>query len=185
MTPINRLGDHWAVEIDVGVLQTLCGRALLADIVRGTAGRIRVPIPQRGLAFSPATSRVPFSDGSTFSDDSMWRVGTAHVKGDGQAGQRLLLEGLAPGYPIQKGRFLTLETSEGSSAHIFTSDAEVSEGGEVVVDFWPILWRQPRDGDHVEIDKPYLEGLVVDAGGQSIDIFASVRTDRFTIEEEG
>lgn len=164
LTPLNRTGDHWALEVDVGVLATECGMELLADLVRGTAERIRVPIPQPGV------------DTGT--------PGAPAVKGAGQAGSSLILDGLTPQYVLKKGRFLTVETEDGSSAHAITAEVVADADGEVTVSFWPMLWLEPGDNDTVEIAEPYIEGLKVESGVQtSSGRFASVTTDSFVIEE--
>jgi hypothetical protein len=163
LTPLSRLGDHWAVEVAPGVLATLCGRRLLADIVRGVGERIRVPIPQPGLDTGEPGSSV--------------------VRGNGQSGSTLALTRIAPHYPFQKGQFVTVVTAGGASAHILTADVAASAGGEATLSFWPLLWLAPSDGDRVEVRDPFLEGLIVDEGGQSSSSFAAVTTDSFTIEE--
>lgn len=163
LTPLNRSGDHWAVEVDPGVLATQCGMALLADIVRGMGERIRVPIPQPRVA-----TGTP---------------GAPRVKGAGQAGNSLVLDGLTPAYPLLKGRFLTVETPDGPTAHIIAAQAIVAASGEVTVSFWPSLWNPPSDNDVVEISEPYIEGLIVDDGDVTSGRFAAVTNDAFTIEE--
>lgn len=163
LTPLRRTGDHWAVEIAPGVLGTLCGRRLLADIVRGVGERIRVPIPQPGLDTGAPGSPV--------------------VDGAGQAGSTLALKNVTPHYAFQKGQFVTVETAEGASAHLIDTDAVADAAGGVTISFWPMMWLEPADGDSVEVSDPYLEGLIVDEGGQSSGSFAAVTTDSFTIEE--
>lgn len=163
LSPLTRAGDHWAMEIDPRALGTVCGRELMADLSGGVANRVRVFIPQPGV-----DTGAP---------------GLPKVKGAGQAGTSLLLDGLTPQYPIRKGWFLTVVTAEGATAHIVTAEAIVAANGEVTVSFWPELWLQPADNDGVEIAEPYLEGLVVDEGGQASAYMAAVMTDPFVIEE--
>lgn len=183
LSPINRAGDHWSVEIDVGAMAALCGRSLLADIVRGVGERVRVPIPQVGIDVGAVEfGSVPHSDGSYFSDGAGYRSPPC-VKGDGQAGSVLALQTLVPGSVVKKGLFFTLETAAGSSAHIVTAAATADADGDLSLPFWPMLWRPPADGDVVEMLNPYLEGFVIDEGGQSSGLFASVRTDSFVVEE--
>lgn len=164
LTGLNRQGDHWAVEIDPGALATFCGRALLADIVRGTGERIRVPLPQN----------------TGWSSTSL---GEPRVNGGGQAGSLLSVDGLWYGVPILKGSFFTLETAEGSSAHIVTASVFGDEAGQADIPFWPMLWREPADNDVLKMHNPYIEGFIVDDGDQASGSFPLVRTDAFTIEE--
>lgn len=163
LTGLNRQGDHWAVEIDPGTLATACGRELLADIVRGTGERLRVPLPQPGIDVGP--------------------VGSPRVKGGGQAGSSLALDGLTPNALIRKGWFFTLETADGPTAHLLTGHVVADSSGEATVSFWPMMWREPADNDRVEMISPFIEGLIVDEGDQASGSFSSVRTDAFTIEE--
>lgn len=184
LSPLRRSGDHWAVEVDTGVLATLCGRALLADIVRGVGERIRVPIPQVGVDVgSPGTESVTHSDGTPFSDGAPYAPVMPRVSGSGQAGSSLLLEAFTPEYEVRKGQFFTLVTADGSSAHIVTAATVANSLGQATVTFWPMLWLEPADGSHVEWIAPYIEGLIVDDGGQQSGVFAAVRTDSFVIEE--
>lgn len=163
LTPLNRAGDHLAIEVDPGVLATCCGRELLADLARGMGQRLRAPIPE------PGTDKGA--------------PGLPRVNGAGQSGTSLVLDGLTPQYAIRKGWFFTVVTSDGPTAHIVAEEAIASADGEVTVTFWPELWLEPADGDLIEIAEPYIEGLIVDEGDQSSGRFASVTTDSFVIEE--
>lgn len=163
ITGLNRQGDHWAVEVDPGVLGTACGRELLADIVRGTGERLRVPLPQPGVDVGP--------------------VGAPQVKGAGQAGSALLIDGLTPHYVIRKGYFFTVETPDGPTAHLVTATMVANAAGEATVPFWPMLWLEPADNDVVEMAAPYIEGLIVDEGDQTSGRVAAVTTSSFVIEE--
>ena len=183
LTPINRTGDHWSVEIDVGTLSISCGRELLADIVRGPSERIRVMLPQNGIDIgAPGGLVVPHSDGSYFSGGSGY-VSRISVDGDGQEGNTLAVKLFTPGYVARKGFFFTLETAAGSSAHILTETLVADASGLAELRFWPMLWRPPADNDAVIFSAPYFEGFIVDDGGQSFGVFKSVRTDSFVIEE--
>jgi len=90
--------------------------------------------------------------------------GSPVVRGEGQAGSSLRIFRLA-------------------SAHILTADVVANGSGEAVLSLWPMLWLEPRDGDPVEVRAPYVEGLIVDEGGQASAGFPAVMTDSFTIEE--
>lgn len=163
LTPLNRPGDHWAVEVDVGAMDTACGRTLLADIVRGMGERIRIPLPQPGI-----------NTGSP---------GLPKVNGADQAGSSLIMDGFTAGYVIAKGRFMTVVTPDGPTAHIVTAAVTASGGGAATVSFWPDLWLPPADNDVVEIAAPYIEGLIVDDGGQLSGLLGIVTSDAFVVEE--
>ncbi len=187
VSPLDGMGDHWAVEVDPLAMGTECGRRLLSKLVRGPRRRVRVPIPQRGFDIGqPGGLRaVPHGDGAFFSDVTGYAPIRPRVDGSGQSGSTLRMIGATPGYVVREGLFFTLETRFGSSAHIVTEDAVTDDAGRVEVAFWPMLWRDPADGDHVEMFEPYIEGLVVDQGGQASVGFPAVTTDPFTVEEAG
>lgn len=163
LTPLNRAGDHWAIEVDTGVMARSCGRELLADIARGMGERIRVPVPEPGV--------------------DKGAPGTPLVNGADQAGTSLDLDGLTPQYVIRKGWFFTLTTTDGSSAHIVTEEAVVDASNEVTVTFWPELWLEPGDNDVIELVEPFIEGLIVEDGDQTSGLAAAVMNDSFVVEE--
>jgi hypothetical protein len=163
ISPLNRAGDHWAVEVNVRALETLCGRALLADIVRGVGERVRVPITQPGIDVGP--------------------VGSPVVDGDGADGSSLPLTGLTANLIIRKGYFLTVETAAGATAHIVTETVVVGADTKAGVSIWPMLWLEPADGDRVEMVDPYLEGLIIDSGTQGVAGLPAVLTESFVVEE--
>ena len=184
LSPISRVGDHWAIEVDTGTLATSCGRALLAKIARGSGGRLRVPIPQKGINLGHRGDAVPepHSDGAFFSDGTGYSLGMPRVKGDDQSGSSLLVSAFA-GETMAEGRFLTIETATGATAHIVTAPAEADSDGNLLIPIWPMMWRAPADGDRVEVVEPYIEGYIVESGGQAFQLFAAVRTDAFMVEE--
>lgn len=175
MTPLSRQGDHWAVEIDPGVLARHCGQQLLSDIACGATERIRVPLARRSWGYSAGPAPV--------------------VEGSDQAGTTLIVSGLQSGGIFPKGDFFTLETAEGPTAHLIRETVLAGTGGVATFSFWPALWLPPADGDSVEINYPYLEGLVVDEGSQTWrnrwtptshsqrQVPVGVITDKFLIEE--
>lgn len=163
LSPLNRAGDHFAIEVDPGVLGTACGRELLVDLARSHGKRLRAPIPEPGVTKGP--------------------VGVPRVNGSGQAGTSLNLDGFTPQLAIRKGWFFTLETAEGSSAHIVAADVVAGVSTTATVTFWPELWLEPTDNDRVHFIDPYIEGLIVDEGDQASGVFAAVTTSAFVIEE--
>lgn len=173
LTPLNRQGDHWAVEIDPGLLALHCGLELLSDIACGAGERVRVPLPSspRGVSAGPAPV----------------------VNGGDQAGRTLSVTGLYDTL-FRKGDFFTVVTAEGPTAHQLRETVQAS-GGMADFSFWPSLWLPPADGDAIELNNPYLEGLVVEEGTQTWKnrrqpkysnnrhLAVGVLTDKFLIEE--
>lgn len=163
LTPLTRAGDHFAMEVDPGPLAAMCGRELLADLARGVGERVRVPLPEPGI--------------------DKGAPGTPLVNGADQAGTSLDLDGLTPQFAIRKGWFITLETTDGATAHIVTAESIADADGEATVTFWPELWLPPADNDAVEISEPYIEGLIVEDGDQTSGLSRAVLTDSFVVEE--
>ena len=163
LSPLNRSGDHFAIEVDVGALGAACGRELLVDIARGMGERLRVPLPDRGI--------------------DKGAPGTPRVKGADQAGTSLDLDGFSPQYAILKGWFFTVVTPDGPSAHLVAETVVADAAGEATVTFWPALWLEPADNDLIVLIDPYIEGLVVEDGDQTSGLSRSVSTDSFVVEE--
>lgn len=163
--PLNRTGDHWAMEIDPKALGTDCGREMIADIVQGSGERIRALVPQLGI------------DTGT--------PGTPKVKGASQIGSSLLIDGLTVGYVIAKGRFLTVEHATRPSLHIVKAAVTADGSGEATVTFWPPLRASPADNCDVELAAPYIEGFIDGAGRHGLGGgLAALTVEAFVLEED-
>lgn len=81
------------------------------------------------------------------------------VKGAGQAGSQILIDGLTPGQPIKTGWFLSI-ISDGQR-FLYRADADTVATGEgaALIDLQEMLRRPPDDNDVVEIVAPKIEGL--------------------------
>jgi hypothetical protein len=161
---ISHPGDHWAIEVETGVMALMDARALSVDVLLATANPVRLRVPQPDL--------------------DIGTPGKAIVSGDGQAGSFLALTGLTPGYWLRKGQFLTVETSDSGRLYQVAAHATADAFGAVTVALWPILHVPPMDGDPVEIAEPYIEGLIEDGGGHEVGLIAAGEPEGFTIEEE-
>ena len=162
--PISRPGDHWSAEVDVGVLSTVCGRELIADVLRGAGETVRVPIPQPGI--DPGAP------------------GSVRIKGAGQSGTEVEMDGFTPYFALRKGWFLTIETSGAERAYLVCEEVIADAAGEATVTLWPMLHVQPADNDTVEIAEPYLVGLIDEGGDHESGLLPAVTLDSFTVEEE-
>lgn len=163
--PMTNLDDHWAIEIDVGVLGAECGRELLADIVRGGGEPLRVHIPQIGI-----NTGAP---------------GNPKVKGAGQNGSSLILDGFTPHHVIRKGWFMTVEHAVFPSVHIVTAEAAADASSEATVSFWPGLRTIPADNTEIEIADPWIQGLVDEGGDHETGLLKALTLGKFVIEERG
>ncbi len=163
--PVSRMGDHWAMEVDTGALSTLAARALTADILSAGAEPVRIAIPQPGVQIGPP--------------------GAPRVKGAGQSGSSIELDGFPPYALVQKGRFITIETGgEGRAYLVDVADTVANASGEITLALWPMLHVEPSDNDVVEVVSPYIEGLIAEGGDHASGLLAAVTPDQFEIEEQ-
>lgn len=76
------------------------------------------------------------------------------------AGASLSLTGLAAGYSIPEGKWVTVEAASGRrSAHLVAGDFVASGGGAGFASIWPSL-REPSVAGTLRIGTPYVEGLI-------------------------
>lgn len=104
------------------------------------------------------------------------------VKGAGQAGALLSIDGLTPGYIIRKGQFFTVVTGGQRFLYRAASAAVANGGGEALVALRTMLRRSPADNDVVKILVPEIEGFVRDLGGVTVGLDHEVAL-RFTVRE--
>lgn len=160
--PVGSMGDHWAIEIDPGVLAACCGAELIADLLSGTRERIAIRIPQQG-------DRGP--------------VGAVVVDGDDQSGSLLNVRGLTPQFAVGKGWFLSIRMEGVRFVHMVLAQAVADAAGEASLALWPMLRVPPSDGDAVEIADPWLEGQLMEGGEYETGMFPTIRPAAFVIEE--
>lgn len=161
--PVDRPGDHWALEIDTGTLRTSCGQALMADIVRGRAQPVAIQIPEPGI-----------DKGSP---------GDLKVDGAGQAGEFLNVRGGNPSVIIRKGWFISVYSGGHWYAHMVTQTTANDLAGSNTLSLWPMLRAPHADNDLVEVAKPMIEGLVVEGGDYGVRRPHIVRPGTILIEE--
>jgi hypothetical protein len=108
--------------------------------------------------------------------------GAPLVKGAGQAGTSLVIDGLPTGYVIRKGQFMSV-VSAGQRFLYRTKTAATANGaGEATVQFRTMLRRPPNDNDVVEITQPTIEGFVRDLGEWAVGVERLVGL-QFTVRE--
>lgn len=107
--------------------------------------------------------------------------GTPLVKGAGQAGTSLVIDGLPNGYVIRKGQFLSVVSA--GQRFLYRAKANAtSVAGTATVPLRTMLRRPPNDNDVVEIAQPMIEGFVRDLGEWAVGIERLVGL-QFTIKE--
>lgn len=107
--------------------------------------------------------------------------GAPLVKGAGQAGASLTIDGLPNGYVIRKGQFLSV-VSVGQRFLYRAKASATSVAGTATVPLRTMLRRPPNDNDVVEIAQPMVEGFVRDLGEWAVGVDRLVGL-QFTVRE--
>ena len=104
------------------------------------------------------------------------------VKGAGQAGTQILIDGLTPGQPIKTGWFLSIISA--GQRFLYRADADTAATGEgaALIDLQEMLRRPPNDNDVVELVKPMIEGYARDVREIEVGIDHEV-VIQFTLRE--
>lgn len=160
--PINRGGDHWAMDISLPDMDAECGREIVADLLLGSGQTVRVYLPQ-----SEIKTGAP---------------GSPKVKGAGQFGSELDADGFTPYAVIRKGWWVTIETGGRGRLHLTQAEVIADAAGEATLSLWPSL-RAPADNDDIEIIDPYIEGTLERGGEHGAGILPTLSIDPFTVEE--
>lgn len=107
--------------------------------------------------------------------------GTPLVKGAGQAGTSLVVDGLPNDYVIRKGQFLSV-VSAGQRFLYRAKASATSVAGTATIPLRTMLRRPPNDNDVVEIAQPMIEGFVRDLGEWAVGVDRLVGL-QFTVRE--
>lgn len=142
--PINRPGDHFEIEIDVGSLPTMCARELTTDVRQGRGQRLRVPLPQQ--------------------DIKTGAVGVTLVDGDDQSGSSIDIKNGGAQAVIRKGWHVTIVTDGIGRLYEVRAETIIAADGTATLPIWPMLRVPPADDDVVEISEPFIEGYRVSGG---------------------
>lgn len=161
--PLARKGDHWAIDVEIGGLDPVCGAALVADLVRASGETVTLALPQ--LVVDPALVTDPA------------------VYGGGQAGSLLTIDGLPIGYAVRKGRFFSVITGGRRYVYIVTAATVADGAGRATLAFWPMLRAGPADNDVVEFIAPRIEGFIDDGGTFDTGLLPIATLKSFSIEE--
>lgn len=161
--PVDRPGDHWALEIDIGTLRTTCGQALMADIVRGRSQPVAIQIPEPGI--------------------DKGAPGAVVIDGAGQSGEALDVKGGTPGAVLRKGWFISLFTAGHWFAHMVAETVVLDVAGKATVTVWPMLRTPHADNDPVAVVNPMIEGFVIEGGDYGVRRPYIVRPGTILIEE--
>ncbi|RZJ01813.1 MAG: hypothetical protein EON90_02050 [Brevundimonas sp.] len=111
--------------------------------------------------------------------------GSPLVKGAGQAGSVLTIDGLTPHYVLKKRQWLTVTISGRIYAYRVASETMADSTGEADVPLQTMLRRSPTDNAAVEIAAPRIEGFATVPEGAWATDTAGLVSLAFTIEERG
>jgi hypothetical protein len=137
---INRLGTRFGLRLTLPPKDTRDEALVIQSrLLRAREDRLRMAWPQPGLV-------IP-------------NPGAPIVAAAVTAGTMLPLAGLAPGFLIREGQFLSIVHGR-RYIHMFSADATVGSDGTVNAPIWPMLRTPLSIGDVVEISEPKIEGLV-------------------------
>lgn len=145
-TPLDRMGDKWALDVSVPSIRWAgCGMALAADLVRGRRVLLGLTIPE------PGVTQTGF--------------GTPKIMGGGQSGSAIDVDGLDGGAVVPKGKFIEIQTGGYSYVHMVTAEATADGSGEIEgLEIWPMLRASPADNAAVVMAYPRIWGFREEPG---------------------
>jgi hypothetical protein len=108
--------------------------------------------------------------------------GLPRVKTAGQQGVFLLIDGLAVGYTLRVGQFLSLIVAGQRYLHRVAAQVAAGGDGSALVELQEMLRVSPPDNAVVEIVDPKVEGYARDVGEVSVGIDRRVGI-QFTVRE--
>lgn len=159
---INRKGSRYAIDF---VMPPMTYAESMAWIdLQSEDQTVIMAIPQPGVEPGAAT-------------------GPTAVKGAGQAGSVLVVDGFAPGFAVQKGVWLSVATGGQRWLHRVAADVTASGVGEASLPLQTMLRQSPSDNAVVNLDVGYIEGyakVAEDAWTVGPDRLVYLK---FTIEE--
>ena len=146
---INRLGDRWAVAVELPRLSLRAARDWSADLVSARRFGARWKLRQPGLKIGAP--------------------GAPLVAGAGQGGMMLSVDGMTPYAGWQKGQFVSIVTDGRRYLYQFAAAGAAAADGGAAFAFSTPLRVAPADNDPVEF-VPQIEGrLAGDDASWTID----------------
>lgn len=150
------------------------------------------PISDPGLAATWAAFLAKLSEGESFYlypplIDLHTVTGTPRVKGAGQAGQTLLLDGFNPGDTLRAGGFVCYDTSTFRMLHIVAETMVADGAGEIALPVRPMIRKSPPDNALVTVSYPTCEMILENSDvdlltlteavqyGQTVNVIEDVR----------
>lgn len=109
-------------------------------------------------------------------------AGTPRVKGGGQGGLSLLIDGLPAGYQLRQGQFVSVIVSGRRYLHSLAAAVTANGSGEATLSLEQMIRFPPPENAVVEIDQPMIEGLARDVQDAEVGVDRLVYL-AFTVRE--
>ena len=160
---VGRKGSHYAASFQMPPMAY--ADALEWIDLRTEADTVVMTLPQPGLVIG--------------------NPGASLVKGGGQLGDSLSIDGLTPGYAIRKGQYLSILINGRHWLYATRAAVTASGTGEAIVRLEIPLRYPPTDNAPVNLAEPKIEGFAsFDDALWSVDVARLIGLE-FTIEERG
>lgn len=146
---IPRKGGRYTVAFTFGPYTPDQGRVMVSRLIAGKQGGIRVKLPLLHDQGAP---------------------GTPLLNGAVTTGRTLALDGLAPGYVIEEGYWLSLVKSGQHYLHSVRTGATASGAGAATIELNELLRTDFADNTVVNLAQPQVEGLLPEDWSWSYDV---------------
>lgn len=160
---VNRLGNRWALTVEMGPMTSDDGRDWSAALSSGLRNGVLFAFLQPGLTIGSP--------------------GTPLVNGASQVGSSLIADGFSADYAMVAGQFFSVSISSQRYVYQLSADVTASGAGAATLAISPPLRLSPGDGDTLEFATPYIEGLLTGVPSWFMQSDRLARGFSFTIEE--
>lgn len=137
---IDRMGNRHRISITFPPMPSdKKGRILVSRLKRAKTEGLRIEYPL--LDFKPGAPGSPL------------------VKGAGQSGTSLILDGFTPYYAIREGQWFSIETNGRHYLYSVNDEVIADASGNATISINPMLRAEPNDNDVCHFAKPMIEGF--------------------------
>jgi hypothetical protein len=138
---VNRLGNRHRMAFTLPPMPNVAeGRVVISRLIRAKTEGIVLELPLAGV-----------DQGSP---------GSPLIKGAGQAGSSITIDGLRPGYGISEGFWLNIVTGGRRYLYNVAASTAANGSGEATIQLSVPLRKSPADNDVILLQKPVIEGLI-------------------------
>jgi hypothetical protein len=146
---IPRKGGRYTVAFTFGPYTPENGRVMVARLIAGKQGGVRVKLP---LLHSQGTPGTPLLNGAV------------------TTGRTIAIDGLTPGYVIQEGFWLSLVKSGQHYLHSVGVGATANGSGQATIQLNELLRDSFADNTVVNLAEPQVEGLLPGDWSWGVDV---------------